>query len=296
MHASTAPPGPGTLSRQTFEKVRKLVYEKAGIDLRDGKESLVAARLSRLLGRGHGRSYEECVDRASKDPTGESLIALIDALTTNYTYFLREPRHFEFMTSEILPALGSRNKIDIWCAAAATGEEPYSLAFTCLEHLGPVAQQRCSILATDISVQALAQAREGVYPEERFQSVPRDWWSKYLLRGHGKSHGYLKIKPSVAGMVQFARLNLVDPFDPGRQFPLISCRNVLIYFDRPTQSRIVHRLSMFLEPGGYLFVGLSESLNGIEHPLEYVRPAIYRKPDPRSQGQNAVTSVRGGRS
>lgn len=267
----------GELSRKTFDRVRRLVYETAGIDLRSGKEALVSARLGRLIRAGVGSTFEECLDQVEADSTGAGLVALIDALTTNYTSFLREPPHFDFLASRILPDLARRGRIEIWCAAAATGEEPYSLAFVLLETLGMGAAANSRILATDISVRALSAARSAIYQESRFQGVPASWLPKYLLRGEGPSKGYYKIKPEVARMVEFRRLNLIEPFQPRASFPLISCRNVMIYFDRPTQERIVNRLASFLEPGGYLFVGLSESLNGIEHPLDYVRPSIYRK-------------------
>src|SRR5579883_969113 len=269
---------PPELSPVVFQKIRKLVYDTAGIDLREGKETLVSARLGKKLRQLGHRSYDEYLHRVTSDTTGESLIALIDVLTTNFTSFLREPQHFEFLKAKILPALEKRNRIEIWCAAAATGEEPYSLAFTLFEHFGAEAATRCRILATDISTAALAKARAAVYPVQRFERVPREWLPKYLLRGHGASEGFYKIKPEVARIVEYRRLNLIEAFDPGTVFPLISCRNVMIYFDKPTQAKIVNRMAMFLEPGAHFFVGHSESLNGIEHPFQFVKPAIYRKP------------------
>ncbi len=173
--------------------------------------------------------------------------------------------------------MSARNRVDIWCAAAATGEEPYSFAFTLFEELGPSAASGCRILATDISTKALAQARAAVYPAQRFETLPGAWLPKYLLRGEGASHGFYKVKPEVARIVEFRRLNLVEPFDPGAIFPLISCRNVMIYFDKPTQEKIVNRMALFLEPAAHFFVGHSESLNGIRHPFQFVKPAIYRK-------------------
>jgi chemotaxis protein methyltransferase CheR len=279
--AATISEGPA-LPPKTFERVRQLVYDTAGIDLRQGKEALVSARLYKKLRElGHG-TYEAYLDEVAADQTGEALIALIDALTTNFTSFLREPAHFEFLEKEILPALAGRSRIDIWCAASSTGEEPYSFAFTLFEVLGPAAASRCRILATDISTQALAKAREGIYQAERFEGVPQAWLPKYLLRGEGKSQGRYKIKPEVARIVDYRRLNLIEPFAPdGGPFPLISCRNVMIYFDKQTQEKTVNRLSMFLEPGGHLFIGHSESLSGIRHSLTFLKPAIYRKPDAR---------------
>ena len=270
------------LSSRTFERVRKLVYDAAGIDLRQGKETLVSARLNKKLRQLGYKTYEAYLDQVSADSTGESLTALIDVLTTNFTSFLREPAHFEFLEKQILPVIANRGRIEVWCAAAATGEEPYSLAFTLLEALGPTAVNRCRILATDISTQALTKARAGIYPAERFDGVPKPWLSKYLLRGEGSSQGLYKIKPEVARMIEYRRLNLVESFTPdGGPFPLISCRNVMIYFDKPTQEKTVNRLSQFLEPGGYLYIGHSESLSGINQPLTFIKPAIYRKPESR---------------
>jgi chemotaxis protein methyltransferase CheR len=270
--------GGPALSPRTFERVRKLVYDTAGIDLRQGKETLVSARLNKKLRQLGHTSYEAYLDEVAADHTGDSLTALIDVLTTNFTSFLREPAHFEFLEKTILPAIADRPRVEIWCAAAATGEEPYSLAFSLLEFFGSDAASRCRILATDISTQALAKARAAVYAAERFEGVPKPWLPKYLLRGEGKSKGLYKVKPDVARMVDYRRLNLIEPFTPdGGPFPLISCRNVMIYFDKPTQEKTVNRLSQFLEPGGYLYIGHSESLSGINHSLTFVKPAIYRK-------------------
>jgi chemotaxis protein methyltransferase CheR len=266
------------LSTATFDRVRKLVYDTAGIDLRPGKETLVSARLNKKLRELGHKTYDSYLDSVAADRTGEGLIALIDVLTTNFTSFLREPAHFAFLTDQILPSVANDSSVEIWCAAAATGEEPYSLAFTMLETLGPSAASRCRVLATDISTQALAKARAAVYPAERFSSLPQPWLSKYLLRGEGSASGFYKIKPEVARMVEFRRLNLIESFDPkSGPFPLVSCRNVMIYFDKPTQEKVVSRLTGYIKPKGYFFIGHSESLSGIEHSLAFVKPAIYRK-------------------
>jgi chemotaxis protein methyltransferase CheR len=210
------------------------------------------------------------------------LIGMIDALATNHTGFLREPAHFDFLRDQILPALAGRHTIDIWSAACSTGEEPYTIAFTAMENMLSSDYGRLRILATDISTKALDSARHATYPAERFAELPPGWMPRFLLRGQGRWKGWYRIKPEVSGRVEFARLNLVEPFSHTRRFPLILCRNVMIYFDKPTQERVVNRLAGHLEPGGYLFVGHAESLTGVDHPLQYVRPAIYRKPDSRA--------------
>jgi chemotaxis protein methyltransferase CheR len=182
------------------------------------------------------------------------------------------------MRQQVLPALSSRARIDIWCAAAATGEEPYSIAFTLLDTFGPGATARCRVLATDISKRALERARRAEYPLERFSSVPAHWLSKYLE----KAEGLWRVRPEVGRMVEFRKLNLIEPVSRGTVtaggFPLIWCRNVMIYFDAQTQQKVVAAMERSLEPGGYLFVGHSESLGALRHGLEYVRPAIYRRP------------------
>jgi chemotaxis protein methyltransferase CheR len=275
------------LPPRVFEKVRKLVYDAAGIELREGKEALVTARLGKRMRETGCASYEAYVDQATGDATGQGLLDLIDALTTNYTSFLREPAHFEFLRKEGLAALGSQaasGLVEVWCAAAATGEEPYSIVFTLLEMLGLEAARagsRCRVLATDISTRALEQARRGVYQEERFSSLPREWLRRYLLKGSGASAGFYRVRPEVARLVEFRRVNLIEPLPHdlarGPGFPLIWCRNVMIYFDAAVQQRVITALERSLAARGYLFIGHSESLSGVNHSLEYVAPATYRR-------------------
>jgi chemotaxis protein methyltransferase CheR len=215
------------------------------------------------------------------------MIALIDALTTNYTSFLREPQHFAFLRDEILPAVAARKQIDIWCAAASTGEEPYSLAFTLLDKLGPAALTQTRILSTDISTRALATASQGIYPADRLAGMPANWRSRYMSPGQGTYQGFYQVRSEVKRMVQFQRLNLIESFNHSGTFPLISCRNVMIYFDKQTQQSLVNRMANFLDPGGHLFIGHAESLSGIEHPLKFIAPAIYQR--------HAGGSIEGGR-
>ncbi|MBC8164766.1 MAG: protein-glutamate O-methyltransferase CheR [Bryobacteraceae bacterium] len=264
------------LTSGQFDKIRQLLYQKAGIDIQHGKEQLVSSRLGKKLREHDFRSFDQYYDHVVNDRTGESLISLINALSTNFTYFFREPDHFEFLRSTILPTLKARNRVEVWCAAASTGEEPYTIAISVLEELGWSHPAR--ILSTDISTKTLAEAKKATYPEERFREMPRPLMQKYLLRGHDASHGWYQVKPEVRKLVEFSRLNLIESFSHPQPFPVIFCRNVMIYFDKATQERVVGRLTMALEPGGYLLIGHAESLSGISHSLEYVRPAVYRKP------------------
>lgn len=264
------------LSKGDFAKIRALVYERAGIDLRNGKETLVSARLGKQLRKSGCRSYADFIASVESDRTGEGLTALIDALTTNYTYFFREPDHFQFLRDTVLPQLAPGAGFDVWCAAAATGEEPYTLAMLILEASGSRLSAPC-VLATDISTRALAAARAGVYASERFKDVPAALLHKYWLRGEGPSAGLYKVKPELARAVEFVQLNLVGPFTLHSAFPVIFCRNVLIYFDKSTQERVMEQLCRYLQPGGYLFLGHSESLAGTRHELEHAAPAVYRR-------------------
>jgi chemotaxis protein methyltransferase CheR len=181
-----------------------LIYDKAGIDLRQGKEQLVAARLSKLV-RIHGlASCNQYVERLLADRTTESLTELIDAISTNHTAFLREMAHFDFLERYILPKLAGRPEIRVWCAASATGEEPYSLLFAALETLGYSAVKSCRILATDISGKALTVGRKGIYAEDRVAPLPKHWLPRYFLRGEAESKGLYRVKSECRNQVEFA--------------------------------------------------------------------------------------------
>jgi chemotaxis protein methyltransferase CheR len=265
------------LTGHEFEQFRRLARDTFGLDLRAGKEQLVAARLGKLASRLRLRSFQEYYDFVVGDTTGQALLAMIEALTTNHTSFLREPAHFEFLSKLALTEWQERDSVRIWSAACSSGEEPYSIAFCLLDCLGRRGP-RIEILASDISNRVLESARKGVYAAERFTEVPREWLSRYLLRGQRRFEGFYRVKPEIQSLISFERRNLVEPFPAMPPFSLIFCRNVMIYFDRPTQQSLVSRLAAQLEPGGYFFIGHSESLSAIEQPLDYVRPAIYRKP------------------
>jgi chemotaxis protein methyltransferase CheR len=273
MHKTTG--GPLSLGAPAFEKFRRLAYDKFGLNLTAGKHDLVAARLGKKLRELKIPSYEAYYDLVLADRSGESLIALIDALSTNHTSFLREASHFEFLIKRVLPALRKRASIDIWSAPCSTGEEPYSIAITLLEQLGVPPKPALRIRATDISTRAVAVAKQGAYTADRLGAMPVPLLKKYFKQ---TGPGSFKVNPEVRCMIEFERVNLIEPMRSNRMFPVIFCRNMMIYFDKPTQERVVTSLSQFLEPGGYLMIGHSESLMGVHHSLEYVQPAIYRKP------------------
>jgi len=264
------------LTRAEFEQIRRLAYERFGLDLREGKQQLVSARLGKKLRESPFRTFREYCEHVAGDCSGEALAEMIDALTTNYTSFLREKAHFDFLRAQAAELAG-RGRIAIWSAACATGEEPYSIAISLLEELGWEARSRIRILATDISNRALETARCGAYPAERFEDFPAALLPRYFLRGEGQWEGWRRVKREIREMVEFGRLNLIEPFGRAEKFAVIFCRNVMIYFDKPTQEDLVERLADCLEPGGYLLTGHAESLLGGRHSLEYVCPAVYRK-------------------
>jgi chemotaxis protein methyltransferase CheR len=263
------------LQPREFNLIRRMVYEKFGIDL-EGKEVLVAARLGKKMREQGHSSFKQYYEHVQKDTTGDALTTMVDALTTNHTSFFREMQHFDYLRKVILPELQPAGQIRIWSAACSTGEEPYSIAFTLMEELSQSVAARAHILATDISTCVLATAQRGLYPASRFQQVPVDRMRRHLLKGSGVSTGDYMVKKEVRALVKFQRLNLMEDFSSVGLFSVIFCRNVMIYFDRETQQSLVNRLAAQLEPGGYLLIGHAESLNGVEHPLKYLCPATYR--------------------
>jgi chemotaxis protein methyltransferase CheR len=258
-----------------FEEIRTFAKQRFGLDLRHGKEDLVGARLGRTLRQGRFRSYREYLDAVHADKTGEALTGLINALTTNHTSFYRESTHFDFLTNKVLPGFRAGSPLRIWSAACSTGEEPYSIACA----VGQAWNRQIAglrILATDISTRVLETGRAGVYSKSSLAALPALWQTNFFTRT-GAPDGALRVLPEIACTVRFQRLNLVEPFPFQDRFHVIFCRNVMIYFDKATQEALVGRLVECLEPEGYLFVGHSESLAGVNHALSYVRPAIYRR-------------------
>lgn len=269
---------PPVLYPEEFAKIARLAHEHSGLNMRNGKQGLVAARLGKKLRELGLASFQNYYDYVQADRTGSALETMVDALTTNHTSFFREPKHFEFLRKTVFPALRARSRIHIWSAACSSGEEPYSIAMSLLDESPQEAAMKVRIRATDISTQVLQTARRGIYPEERFKGIPVSRLRRYLLKGRNASAKSFRFKNEVRSMIDFGRLNLMDQLPEDRRFPAIFCRNLMIYFDRTTQQSLVQRLSERLEDGGYLFIGHSESLNNLSHRLEHVSPAIYRKP------------------
>jgi chemotaxis protein methyltransferase CheR len=270
----SASDGVRPLTAPEFEQIRSLAHRTFGLDLKPGKEELVAARLRRLVRELGCQSFQAYYRHVTADETGVSLAAMIDALTTNHTSFLREAEHFDFLRKEVLPQLSRCNPLEIWCAACSTGEEVWTLAFLLNDALPG---RRIQVTGSDISTRTLRFAERAVYPADHCETVPRAWRDKYLEAVDAPVTAY-RVSAAVQAQAGFRRVNLVEPLACQKRFPVIFCRNVMIYFDSATQEKVVRQLTAALEPGGYLFVGHAESLTRIPHTLEYVRPAVYRKP------------------
>ena len=266
-----------TLKESEFSIIATLARKEFGLELGTGKEQLVAARLGKLMRELGFGSFNDYYRNVQRDRSGDALVELIDALTTNHTSFFRERVHFEFLVQNIFPDYDRRAPLRIWSAASSTGEEPYSIAFIAREHVGTRSSDLPRILATDISTRALDTARKGMYRSDRFEGGVPSWLRKHLLRGERRWEGWYRVRPEISAMVDFRRVNLIDPLPDVGRFGVIFCRNVMIYFSRATQEQVVERLAACLEPGGYLFIGHSESLTGMNHGLEQIQPAIYRK-------------------
>lgn len=268
---------PPELKPNEFEMIRQLAMKTFGLDLRAGKERLVAARLTKHLRAGGFRSFRQYYDKVRCDDSGELLVELINALTTNHTGFLREPSHFDFLRELLRTDYRSRRRMDIWSAASSTGEEPYTLLFSVLS-TDRVPAPDIRILGSDISTRVLSIARKAVYSRERVSTLPPEWAKRFFETSKEDSADILRVKPELRNCITFQRINLVETLPMNTLYPIIFCRNVMIYFNKSTQTEVVARLADRLEPGGYLFVGHSESLSGVNHSLKYVRPAVYRKP------------------
>lgn len=267
-----------SITTDEFQRFRTLIYDESGITLSDQKRTLLASRLSKRIHELGLATFSDYYERVTKDQTHEEFTRMLDLISTNKTDFFREPKHFDFLRERILPEQAKSQRIRIWSSACSTGEEPYTIAMTLYEGVSNPTQWDFKILASDLSTRVLAKAAAGVYDEERFRDVPPEVLKRNFLRGQGDSASKYKVKPHLASIIQFRRLNLMDERFPIKNpLDLIFCRNVMIYFDRPTQERLVNKFYRYLRPGGYLFIGHSESLQWVEHPFKSLAPTIYQK-------------------
>jgi len=271
------------LSESEFRKISDMVYTHCGINLHDGKKELVRARLAKRLRLGNFRTFPEYMRHVLEDKTGKEFSLLIDSISTNLTSFFREGRHFEFLKEKFLPQVLERKRkkrnfrIRAWSAGCSSGEEPYSIAITLHEAIAGQGRWDVKILATDISTRMLETARKGIYNKERIGPVPLLQRNKYLILRHQNGRKAFEVSKSLRDAIIFKYLNLQQKWPITGPLDFIFCRNVMIYFDKPTQQHLISRFWDLLDSGGILFTGHSESLTGIKHRFSYIQPTIYMK-------------------
>ncbi len=264
------------LTAPQFTRITTMLYEHAGIRMREGKEGLVRARLAKRLRKLGMPDFDAYLSFVQAEPGKTEFAEMIDALTTNKTSFLREVSHFDYLRDQMLPSL--TGPVRIWSAGCSTGEEPYTLAMLLNDAYGAETSRRVKILATDISHRVLVQAKTGRYPVDVMADVPASWMQKYWTKRQDESgRAVSEAGPSLRSVVQFAKLNLMEHWPMQGPFDAILCRNVMIYFEKATQQKLIERYWALLRPGGHLFVGHSESLTGLTHRFRYVQPAVYVK-------------------
>jgi chemotaxis protein methyltransferase CheR len=274
-----------SISNADFRRLQRLIQEQSGIKLGADKKTMLELRIRRRLHSLNLHSYEQYCDYLfARHGQKEEVIHLIDVVTTNKTDFFREAGHFDYLVQKALPEIGARwgngKPVLVWSAGCSSGEEPYTLAMVLSEYRLAHPGFSFRVLGTDISTTVLAKARLGVYSHDTVRPVPVHLQRRYFLRSRNPQSRLLRVVPELRGVVEFRRLNFMDDdFGLEEKADAIFCRNVLIYFDRPTQERILLKLTRYLVPGGYAFVGHAESLHDMDLPLEPLGPALYRKND-----------------
>jgi chemotaxis protein methyltransferase CheR len=273
------------ISSLDYARLSQLIYSQAGINLGKEKKTMLEVRIKRRLKELALHSYAEYCDYLfGHQGMKDELTHLIDVVTTNKTDFFREPKHFSFLVDHALPDLTDTDSADhpllIWSAGCSTGEEPYTLAIVLSEYALTHPGFRFKVLATDISTTVLHKAEMGIYTTEVVNPVPVQLKMKYFLRSRDRTSNHVRVAPELRRQVEFHRLNFMDGnFGLNEKVDAIFFRNVMIYFDRATQERILLKLTNSLVPGGYLFVGHSETLHNMNLPLLPVAPALYRRMD-----------------
>jgi chemotaxis protein methyltransferase CheR len=273
-----------SISDKEFALFQDLVKRHTGIALSEHKRSLVCSRLGKRLQALGLASFQSYYDYLTAETGQAELENFVNAITTNKTDFYREKFHFEFLEKEIVPALKARaartgeRRIRIWSAGCSTGEEPYTIAIALREALEHLLTWDVRILASDIDTQVLAQAAQAIYPAERLAGIPTPILERNFQRGTGDRDGLVQVSREVRNLVAFRRINLLeDPWPIRTMFDCIFCRNVIIYFDKPTQRSLMERFANYLKEGGHLFLGHSESLFQLSDQFTFLRNTIYRK-------------------
>ena len=274
------------LSDREFKLFRDIVYEKGGINLHEGKKELVRARIGKRIRQIGLSSFKDYYEYMVSDDSGHELTQFLDAISTNLTSFFREKKHFDYLESDVLPEIITKEKIDgtntikVWSAGCSTGEEPYSLSICLSEFLLKHPEARMwdfKILATDLSTKVLRTAEMGIFHKKRIENIDRAILKKYFQIGQNNWVDHFRIKRQIRSRIEFKRFNLIEAFPEYNKFAVIFCRNVMIYFDKKIQEQLVNKFYNCLIKGGHLFIGHSESLMGIKHEFTYVKPTVYRK-------------------
>lgn len=271
-----------TITDEEFRQLREFIHAHSGIALSDHKRALVCSRLAkrlRLHDLGHYSDYYRLL--TENDPEGIERMAMINSITTNKTDFFREPHHFHFLAEQVFPAYkqnpNRERPLRMWSAASSTGEEAYSLAMTALEAMPSFNEKDIRILATDIDTDVLSRAASGVYSRAQARQIPEALLRRYFLRGQGAHEGEVMAKPLLKSLIYFHWLNLQeDPWPMQEKFDVIFCRNVLIYFDKPTQQKLFQRMAGALKKDGYLMLGHSEAMHGWSNIFKPVGHSIYQ--------------------
>ncbi len=265
-----------------YEELRRIIEQSVGIALASGKRDLVYGRVSRRVRALGLSSFAEYLARLRKGDQAE-LEELVNAMTTNVTQFFRESHHFDYLRETFLPEMVQRHQRDrvirIWSAGCSSGEEPYSIAVVMAEFLDAHPGWRAEIWATDVDGAILRQAEEGVYPMESLKDVSQERLRRFFLRGKGVNEGKVRVGKSLREIVQFQRVNLIEPWRIRQSFDAVFCRNVIIYFDRAHKKQVVEGFADHLAPKGHLFLGHSESLHGLTDRYQLIGKTIYRRRD-----------------
>jgi chemotaxis protein methyltransferase CheR len=264
-----------TISDKEFGQFQRFIYEAAGITLSAAKKALVCGRLSKRLQQRQLKSYSDYFRLLSSGEDAREVQMAIDLLTTNETYFFREPKHFDVLRQQASQSRAGGRNFRIWSAASSSGEEAYSMAMVLADCLP---EESWEVLASDVSLRVLEQARTGHYPDSRTTHIPRDYLRRFCLKGNGQHEGTLLVDRKLRNRVQFIQVNLNETLPRLGQFDMIFLRNVMIYFNHDTKRQVVERILGTLKPGGTFIIGHSESLHDISTAVQQVSPSVYRKP------------------